>query len=81
MVGQLGLSLITPVLLAAAGAYLIIDKTGAGVWIYIPAFILGLGASFMTAYKLYTSETDRTGKTNSENCTKSKRKNGFNDHI
>ena len=24
-----------------------------GGWIYIPGFIMGLGGSFMTAYKLY----------------------------
>ena len=35
--------------------YLLISKAGIGLWIYIPGFILGLGASFMTAYKLWLS--------------------------
>ena len=33
--------------------YILCSKGIAGVWVYIPGFILGLGASFMTAYKFY----------------------------
>ena len=53
MVGQLGLSLVTPVLLCLALCWWLCDRFGLGGWIYIPGFIFGIGASFMTAYKLY----------------------------
>ena len=59
MVGQLGLSLVMPVLMCLAVCYLLTSNLGCGAWIYIPGFILGLGASFMTAYKVYLSEERR----------------------
>lgn len=63
LIGQLGLSLATPVLLCLLCAYLMISRLGFGLWVYLPALILGLGASFMTAYKVYLSATrDRDGK-------------------
>lgn len=57
LIGQLGLSLATPVLMCLAAAYLLVTRLGFGLWIYLPALILGLGASFMTAYKVYLSVT------------------------
>ena len=51
MLSQLGLSLIMPLLLALGASWLIIRHTGAGNWVYIPGFILGLGASGTTAWK------------------------------
>ena len=62
MVGQLGLSLVMPVLMCLAVCYLLTSNLGCGAWIYIPGFILGLGASFMTAYKVYLSEERRNRK-------------------
>ncbi len=63
LIGQLGLSLATPVLLCLLCAYLMISRLGFGLWVYLPSLILGLGASFMTAYKVYLSATrDRDGK-------------------
>lgn len=62
MVGQLGLSLVMPVLMCLAVCYLLVSKLGWGIWIYIPGFILGLGASFMTAYKVYLAEERRGRK-------------------
>ena len=44
MLGQLGLSLIMPVLIC------------------MPGFIFGLGASFMTAYKMWLNVTAREKK-------------------
>ena len=76
MVGQLGLSLLMPLLLCLAGCYLLVTKLSVGAWIYIPGFILGLGASFMTAYKVYLSVVGKQEK--------SKREPGevyFNKHI
>ena len=59
MLGQLGLSLIMPVLLCMGACYLLTSRAGLGLWIYIPGFIFGLGASFMTAYKLWLSVSKR----------------------
>ncbi len=53
LVGQLGMSLVTPLLMCLLGAYWLNSKAGAPLWIYIPAWILGLGSSFMTAWKVY----------------------------
>ena len=46
MIGQLGLSLLMPLLLCLGACYLLTSKLGLG---------LGLGGSFMTAYKLWLS--------------------------
>ncbi len=62
MLGQLGLSLIMPVLICMGICYLLISKAGLGLWIYIPGFIFGLGASFMTAYKMWLNVTAREKK-------------------
>ena len=53
LVSQLGLSLIMPTLLCLLACMLLTTYAGVGAWIYIPGFILGLGSSFMTAYKFY----------------------------
>lgn len=60
--GQLGLSLIMPVLLCIALCVFLSNRFGIGTWIYIPGFVFGLGASFMTAYKFYVSETKKSKK-------------------
>lgn len=60
--GQLGLSLIMPVLLCIALCVFLSNRFNIGAWIYIPGFVFGLGASFMTAYKFYISETKKSKK-------------------
>ena len=55
MVGQLGLSLLMPLMMCLFACYLLVSKLSLPVWIYIPGFILGLGASMTTAYKVYLS--------------------------
>lgn len=55
LIGQLGLSLIMPLLITLGVCYYLISHFSLGLWLYIPGFILGLGASFMTAYKVYLS--------------------------
>lgn len=55
MIGQLGLSLLMPLLLCLGACYLLTSRLGLGLWIYLPGFIFGLGGSFMTAYKLWLS--------------------------
>lgn len=55
LVGQLGLSLIMPLLLSLGACYYLTSHFSLSLWLYIPGFILGLGASFITAYKVYVS--------------------------
>ena len=62
MVGQLGLSLLMPLLMCLFACYLINTRLGVGVWVYIPGFILGLGSSMMTAYKVYLSVVHKEEK-------------------
>ena len=61
MIGQLGLSLLMPLLISLGVCYLLSTRLGLGLWIYFPGFIFGLGSSFMTAYKFwqYTCEKER----------------------
>ena len=62
MVGQLGLPLLMPLLMCLFACYLLVSKLSAPVWIYIPGFILGLGASMTTAYKVYLSVVQKEEK-------------------
>ena len=55
MVEQLGLSLLMPLLMCIVACFLLNTKLGISALIYIPGFILGLGASMTTAYKVYLS--------------------------
>ena len=57
MIGQLGLSLLMPLLLCLGVCYLLTSRLGLGLWVYFPGFVLGLGGSFMTAYKLWLAAT------------------------
>ena len=62
MVGQLGLSLLMPLLMCLALCYLLVTKLSTPIWVYIPGFILGLGASMTTAYKVYLSVVHKEEK-------------------
>ena len=62
LIGQFGVSLVTPILMCLAGCYLLISKLGLGSWVYLPGFVLGLGSSFMTTYKVYLSAVKKSGK-------------------
>ena len=77
MLSQLGLSLITPVLICLAVCWLIVSKTGAGGWVYIPGFFFGLGGSATVAYKFYLSINRQQKKENK----KKKNKVSFNKHL
>lgn len=59
MIGQFGVSLVVPLVLILYLCYLGVSRLGLGLWIYIPGLILGLGTSFMTAYRLYLTITQR----------------------
>ncbi len=78
LIGQFGLSLAVPIILCVIGSYFLVSHDIAGTWIYIPGFILGIGASFMTAYKFYMY-VEKTGRKRDK---KIKRKGiYFNRHI
>ncbi|MDO4632829.1 MAG: AtpZ/AtpI family protein [Eubacteriales bacterium] len=54
---QLGLSLITPLLLCIGICWWLNNSAGLGSWIYIPGFFLGLGSSFTVAWRFYQAIT------------------------
>ena len=62
LLGQLGLSIIMPLLLCIALCWYLTTYRNVGYWVYIPGFILGLGGSAMTVYKFYLSEIRKTNK-------------------
>ena len=66
MLGQLGLSLVMPVLICMGACYLLTSRVGLGLWIYFPGLTFGLGASFMTAYKLWIKVIERERKKGEE---------------
>lgn len=52
-VGQLGLNLITPLLLCLGGCWWLTARMGVGLWIYLVGFFLGLGSGFTNAWHFY----------------------------
>ncbi len=62
MVGQLGLSLLMPLLICLFVCYLLVTKLSLPIWVYIPGFIMGLGSSMTTAYKVYLSVVHKEEK-------------------
>ena len=59
LIGQLGLSFIMPTLICVLLCAFLTVKAGVGEWVYIPGFILGIGSSFMTAYKFYKADISK----------------------
>ena len=78
MVGQLGLSLLMPLLMCLFVCYLLCTRLSVGAWVYIPGFILGLGASATTAYKVYLSVITKEEKKKKE---KNSAEVSFNRHF
>ena len=62
LIGQLGLSFIMPTLICVLLCAYLCGRFGVGEWIYIPGFVLGLGSSFMTAYKFYKANVSKDKK-------------------
>ena len=60
--GQLGLSIAMPMLMSLGACYLLCTRLHVGLWVYLPGMILGIGASFMTAYKVYLAVTKKETK-------------------
>ena len=65
------------VVICLAVCWLIVSKTGAGGWVYIPGFFFGLGGSGTVAYKFYLSINRQQKKENK----KKKNKVSFNRHL
>lgn len=74
---QLGLSIIIPTLLCMLLCSWLTGRFGVGEWVYIPGLILGLGSSFMTAYKFYLAQMRDIEKDKKEKKTPV----GFNKHY
>ena len=62
LLSQLGLSLMMPLLLCMGACFLLTSKLSLGSWVYIPGFILGIGASCTTAWKMYRQITGKQEK-------------------
>ncbi len=76
MVGQLGLSLVTPLLICIFACYMLTTRLGVGGWVYILGFFFGLGGSMTTAYKVYLEVNKKNaGKKRDE------KEISFNKHI
>lgn len=77
LLSQFGLTLIIPPVLCLGLCWWLAGKFGLGAWIYIPGFVFGLGASFMTAYKFYVAQTRGQERKSEEK----KNKHSFNKHM
>lgn len=66
----MGISLAAPLLLCLFLCSWLNSRFMIGGWIYIPGFIMGLGGSFMTAYKLYLAIMKTQKKKKTENMRK-----------
>lgn len=62
LLSQLGLSIIMPILICIGICAFLTNRLSVGSWIYILGFVFGLGASFMTVYKFYLAETNKSKK-------------------
>lgn len=52
-VGQLGLNLISPLLLCLVLCWWLTTRWGFPLWLYIPGFFLGMGGGFSSAAQFY----------------------------
>ena len=75
LIGQMGISLAAPLLICLFLCSWLNSRFMIGGWIYIPGFIMGLGGSFMTAYKLYLAIMKTQKKKNR------KHERAFNRHV
>lgn len=77
MIAQLGLSLVTPLLMCILLCAWLTNKGYTGGWVFIPGLILGLGASATTGYKYYLTVILKNKKEEKEK----KQTVSFNDHV
>lgn len=81
LVGQLGLSLLTPVLLCLFLCMFLQNRFHLGGWIFIPGFILGLGGSMMTAWKFYKAQEAQWKKEEKKDASVTPRERGKKDSL
>ncbi len=62
LISQFGLSIMVPILICLGLCWFLTVNKGVGMWIFIPGFIFGFGASFMTVYKFYLAESSKGKK-------------------
>ena len=72
---QLGLELMSPLLLCLGICWYLTAKVGLGGWVFLPGFFFGLGGSAGVAARLY-----RQTMINEEKEKKEKKTVGFNRH-
>lgn len=75
LIAQLGITLVSPLLLCILICWLLTAKCGIEGWIFLPGILFGLGGSFMSGYKFYMAEKKKSEK------DKDKDKVQFNKHI
>ena len=76
-VGQLGLSLLLPLVLLLAGCWWLTTHAGVGMWVYVPGFLLGLAlgaTTFAQFLRYWVKEQDRQRREDGPPRT------GFNGH-
>ena len=81
MVGQLGLSLIMPLLLCLFICWFMSSRLSVGSWVFIPGFFFGLGGSMMTAWKVYLSVTRKQEKEKEKRTGKGRNEVSFSRHL
>lgn len=79
MLGQLGLSIVTPTILCLLFSWWLASHLDFGMWIYIPGFVLGMGGSASVAYEFYRS-LEKQDKRKEEREGK-KKKISYNRHL
>lgn len=66
MLTQLGLSLLTPLLLCLGLCYYLVTRFSLGGWIFLPGFFFGLGGSGTVAWKFFKAQTRQSEREEKE---------------
>ena len=79
---QLGLSIVTPLLLCLFICLLLMKYTGVGGWVFIPGFFFGLGGAAASAVK-FAGLMDNMSKKQEKKSGRRRPKRGetFNEHF
>lgn len=81
MLGQLGLSFITPTILCLLLCWWLTSHMGVGLWVYILGFFFGLGGSFTVAYNFYCSLEKQDKKKEVDEEKAKKKRVSYNRHL
>ena len=76
-VGQLGLNIVTPVVVMLAAAYFASHYLGWGGWVVPVSLVIGLLTAFSTAKGFFAKETEKNKKQEAENPVP----RGYSDHM